>query len=43
MLAQHGRPIEASPTVTAKIELVDDTGYYTLTCAPHTIDPRGPR
>ena len=35
--------IEASPTVTAKIELGDDGGYHTLTCFPDTVDPRGAR
>ena len=29
--------IEASPTVTAKIELGDDGGYHTLTCFPDTV------
>jgi hypothetical protein len=33
--------IETSPTVTAKIELMDDGGYHTLACFPDTVDPRG--
>ena len=33
--------IEASPTVTAKIESGDDGGYHTLTCFPYAVDPRG--
>ena len=33
--------IEASPTITAKIESGDDGGYHTLTCFPYTVDPRG--
>jgi hypothetical protein len=33
--------IEASPTITAKIESGDGGGYHTLTCFPYTVDPRG--